>query len=341
VAGNEQIVVVTQMNDPHADDMILTLDRMGHGAIRLNTDDIPVNTRMSLSFEGSSRAWTGSVEILTNGRVVDADNIRSVWWRRPSQFVLPDDFSRQEREFASKEIDVALRGLWASLECYWVSYPENIRQAAVRGGQLKRAAQLGFEVPRTLVTTDPDEARAFYGACGGRMIYKVMTDPFLGAARVAEEYPEEPVEPVAAYTTLVTETELEQLDTIRLVPCMFQEYVPKQIELRVTVIGDYLFAAEVHSQAHEEEASIDWRYYAADVPYRAATLPDEVSERCLELVRSYGLNFGTLDLILTPDGRYVFLEINPNGQFMFVEKRVPELKMTEALAACLIRGSNS
>ena len=78
-----------------------------------------------------------------------------------------------------------------------------------------------------------------------------------------------------------------------------------------------------------------------DIPYRKATLPAEVAEQCLKLVRSYNLNFSTMDLIVTPDDRYVFIENNPNGQFMFIEKRVPELPMTAALAACLIRGANS
>ena len=59
------------------------------------------------------------------------------------------------------------------------------------------------------------------------------------------------------------------------------------------------------------------------------------------LVSGYGLNFSAMDLIVTPDDRYVFLENNPNGQFIFVEEMVPELAMTDALAACLIRGAGN
>jgi glutathione synthase/RimK-type ligase-like ATP-grasp enzyme len=130
------------------------------------------------------------------------------------------------------------------------------------------------------------------------------------------------------------------LDSVRLAPCQFQEYIQKQSELRVTVIGDDVFAAEIHSQAHEK-TSIDWRHYDVQIPYCKATLPSDMIERCLALTRSYNLNFSAMDLVLTPDGRYVFLENNPNGQFIFVENLVPELKMTAALAACLIRGANS
>lgn len=340
--ARDQILIVTQMSDAHADEMILALGEMGREAIRLNTDDIPLDTKMSLRFGADAGAWRGSIEILTNGRVIDVESIRSIWWRRPGGFGLPTELSEQEREFATDEIDHALRGLWASLDCYWISYPEYIRHASWKGGQLRRAAQFGFDVPRTLVTTDPEEARAFYDAHQGQIVFKVMSDPFLGAPKVAEKHPEEsPPEPYAASTTLVTEMELEDLDAVRLVPCLFQEYVPKQVELRVTVIGDEVFAAEIHSQ-EDERSRVDWRDASpTDIPYRRATLPPEVTERCLALVRSYHLNFSSMDLILTPDGRYVFIENNPNGQFIFVEKLVPELRMTEALAACLVRGANS
>ena len=115
--------------------------------------------------------------------------------------------------------------------------------------------------------------------------------------------------------------------------------MPKRTELRVTVIGDELFAAEILSQEHAETV-VDWRRFDVPVTWRRAELPDSVAAQCLALTRGYGLNFGAVDLVSTPDGRYVFLEINPNGQFLFVQERVPELRMGQALAACLLRGGN-
>lgn len=336
----EQIVIVSAIDDPHTDEMIRLLLEMGHEAIRLNTEDIPLNTTMSLSFDNDVGMSNGSIVIQTNGRVIDVEAIRSIWWRRPGEFGLPTTLTEQEHVFAQDEIEHALRSLWASLDCYWISYPEYIRQASWKGQQLQRAAQLGFEVPRTLITTDPEEARAFYDACHGRVVYKVLTDLFLGAPKIVARHPDQPPpDPYAVYTTLVNEHELALLDSVRLVPCLFQEYIPKQVELRVTVIGEEIFAAEIHSQENEK-TQVDWRHYEVDIPYRKATLPAEIAERCLRLVKSYQLNFSAMDLILTPDGRYVFVENNPNGQFIFIEERVPQLRMREALAACLTRGAN-
>lgn len=174
-----QIIIVTRMDDPHADDMILMLQHLGHEPVRLNTDDIPLNINMALGIGHSADSWRGSIEILTNGRVIDVGAILSIWWRRPSGFGLPNDLSEQEREFASDEIEQVLQGLWASLDCYWISHPEYIRRASWKGEQLKRAIRLGFEVPRTLITTDPNEARTFYDLCHRKMIFKVISDPFL------------------------------------------------------------------------------------------------------------------------------------------------------------------
>jgi glutathione synthase/RimK-type ligase-like ATP-grasp enzyme len=343
--SKRDIVIVSRLADPHTDFMVQHLLAMGHEPIRLNTDDIPLDTALSFHFPHDGGTWRGHIAIQTSRRVLDREHVRSIWWRRPgAYFGLPPELSEQEREFAKGEIDQILRGFWSLLDCYWISYPEHIRQASWKMEQLQRAARYGFDVPRTLLTSDPDEARAFYDTCKGQMIFKVLSDPFLGATRMADKHPDQPL-PVSreTKTTLITETELEHLESVRLVPCLFQEYIPKRTELRVTIIGDELFVAEIDSQARES-TSVDWRQWhdgGFDIPYRQAMLPVEIAERCMALVRSYHLNFSALDLILTPDGRYVFVENNPNGQFIWVEKRVPELKMTEALAACLIRGANS
>ncbi len=337
--SKDQIVIVTQTDDPHTDEVILALERMGHEPVRLNTDEIPTDSLISMSWDNEGEPFQARIDVLTSGRTMDAGSVRSVWWRRPSFFGLPGDLSLQENEFATDEIDHALRSMWASLDCYWISEPERIRQASWKGEQLLRARRLGFEIPRTLVTTDPDQARDFFHSCGKQMIFKVMTDPFLGAAGVARRHPEEYFEPYETPTTVVTEADLDLLDSVRIAPCLFQQQIPKKVELRVTVIGDEIFAAQIHSQDNERTA-VDWRHYDVDIPYTVAALPADVADRCLALVKSYGLNFSAMDIIVTPDDRYVFVENNPNGQFIFIEDKVPELAMTDALAACLIRGAN-
>lgn len=329
------ILIVSDFMDAHADRLITLLRSYGHEPVRLNFSDIPAGTSMSCTFDSDD--WAGSIRIHANGRVIDIAGLRSVWWRKPGSFRFPERFRGQQREFAREETDHALRGLWSSLDCHWVSHPENIRGAGYKMEQLRRAARFGFDVPRTVVTTDPDTALAFFEECAGRMVYKVLSDPYLALRKRAEKGWDEPAPVRFVGTTLMTGTEMAMLDSIRSVPCQFQEYVPKRTELRVTVIGDEVFAAEIHSQ-DDERTMVDCRRPDADIPYRKAMLDEEIARRCHALTRSYGLNFGAIDLVRTPDGRHVFLEINPNGQFLFVEERVPELRMAEAMAASLIHG---
>lgn len=329
---------MTNQDDIHADTVIRTLWGMGGEPVRLNTDEIPQHTMLSL--EVADRV-EGSIELSFNGLVIDPERIRSVWWRRPEPFRLPDGLSEWEEEFAQRELEQAYRGLWSALDCYWMSHPDAIDRAQWKLGQLRCAADLGFEIPRTLVTSDPQRALDFHAECGGALVFKVMTGPFMAAERLIQRHPDaaQP-EAVQTLTTLVGDAELAQIDSIRTVPALFQEHVAKRMELRVTVIGDDLFVAEIDSQA-DERTRLDFRADYGAIAMRPGTLPDDVAARCLALVRGYGLNYSAIDLILTPDGRYVFLESNPNGQFAFVEELVPELPLAEAVAACLYRGDDA
>jgi glutathione synthase/RimK-type ligase-like ATP-grasp enzyme len=325
----QEILIVSSDGDAHVLDMFVKIREMGSEPTLLSSNDIPLNTLLEASFEQETGAWTGRLETHGGYRSIAFEDIHSIWWRRPAQyFGIPEELSEQEREFAATELDHALRGLLSALDCYWVNHPDSIRRANLKLEQLHRAAQFGFEVPRTIITNDPAEVRNFYEACSGEVVFKVLTDSFLGTVELATKHPERPPPDQIreTKTTRITARELEQLDSVQLVPCLFQAYVAKKTELRLTVIGDDVFAAEVRA----------W----PQVECKKASVPADLEERCLALVRSYGLNFGALDVIVTPDERYVFLENNPNGQFMWVEKLEPKLRMTEALAGCLIRGSN-
>ncbi|NJR75066.1 MAG: hypothetical protein HC773_18390 [Scytonema sp. CRU_2_7] len=121
-------------------------------------------------------------------------------------------------------------------------------------------------------------------------------------------------------------------------PNDFQAYIPKRLELRITVVGQQVFAAEIHSQ-ETNHTRYDWRRYDHHkTPYFPHELPPEVEQRCVQLVEKLGLCYGAIDMILTPDGRYVFLEINPNGQYLWIELATG-LPISDAICDLLISGS--
>jgi glutathione synthase/RimK-type ligase-like ATP-grasp enzyme len=147
--------------------------------------------------------------------------------------------------------------------------------------------------------------------------------------------PEDPVVQGEIFTTPLVGYAREDFEPVRHSPCLFQEYVPKAFELRVTVVRDRVFAAEIHSQALAATRH-DWRRpELSDVPHRPHELPEAIAGRCVCLVARLGLQFGAIDMIYTPSGEYVFLEINPNGQYGWIEDRTG-MRISQAIAEALV-----
>ncbi len=170
MAQKKDIVIVTDEFDPHTDRMMLLLREEGHQPRRLHTADFPQQAALSQSFDGTH--WSGRIR--TRKHEIDVNDIRSIWWRRPALYTLPAGLSQDEHDFAQQELDHALSGLWGSLDCYWMSYPTHIRRASYKLEQLSRATQLGLEIPRTLITSEPEAVKTFYESCQGRIVYKAL-----------------------------------------------------------------------------------------------------------------------------------------------------------------------
>jgi hypothetical protein len=169
------IVIVTEEFDPHVDQVLVLLREMGHEPARVHTADIPQHTSLSLSYDGAN--WKNILQ--TRTRTIPLEEVRSIWWRRPARAQLPETLTPDEEAFARAEVTHALTGMWEMLEhsCYWVSFPANIRKAGHKISQLELASRLGLQVPRTVVSTEPDCVRHFYEACHGQMIYKTLSTP--------------------------------------------------------------------------------------------------------------------------------------------------------------------
>lgn len=336
MAKKDRIVIVTDKFDSHTDMVMIELRKMGHQPVRLHPADFPMSASITLTFDQHS--WGGELGLRKGPLALD--EIKSVWWRRPEPHVVADDLPKAERSFARKETGHTFLGLWSILDCYWMSFPPHIRRASNKIEQLQRAAHLGFRVPRTLITNDPEQVRQFYEECHGQMIYKTQVAPVLDWATREPGPPggEEEAGVPMIYTTLITQEHLDVLETVRTAPCQFQELIPKRLELRVTIIGDDIFVCEIHSQ-EDERTSLDWRHYEAPIPYKKGSLPPEVAAKCFAMMKSYGLNYSAFDLILTPEGEYVFIENNPAGQCFFIQDYIPEFKMVEAVASYLLRGN--
>lgn len=314
------VLIVTNKGDVTSDIVIEKLRSLGAKVFRLNTED--VCSLVSTSLQINSSLFKGQFK--TQSRALDFSQISSVYYRRP----LPPELECDDpgvKEFVVTEITTYLNWLWHALtDVYWMSPLLSIRRADSKIGQLKIAPLFGLEIPDTIITNNPDDVRAFYQKHSGKIVNKVLAKGFVdinGETRTI-------------YTNLVDFQMLDFVDTCKTVPCVFQEYIPKEVEIRATVVGKQVFAAEIHSQTSQRTRH-DWRRYDLEnTLHRPHELPVEVQKACVGITKHYGLEFGAIDLILTPEGKYIFLEINPNGQWAWIEV-LTGLPISDAIAKLL------
>ena len=306
--------------DAHLLPVAAALRRQGHQVQICNPGDFPGEATSTVDW-----ATSAPVAVLRwADQELDLASVTAVWLRRPGRPQFSEMLLPAERDWLRAECGDFLGGIWANLDALWVSAPDRLRQANLKLLQLRLAGDLGFRVPRFTCTNDPARARGFIAAHPAGVITKVLANPALQANDAA----------AMIYTHLLTRDDEAHLESVRHGPTFLQEFVRKQRDVRVTVIGDELFAVAI-DPAGDREAAIDFRRVEAfDLPHEPLTLPSSVHSACLALVRQLGLQFGAIDLLLTPEGEYVFLEINPNGQWLWIEL-MTDLPLTQAMADLL------
>lgn len=311
------ILLVSHGRDEHLAPVRAELRRLGARSALLDLSRYPAGGRVTLQLgAGRFRA-----RLDTEDGPVRAEDIAAVWWRRPQALVADPAMAREShRRFAVRETSATLAGLWQSLPVRWVNHPLRSRAAERKPWQLWQAERAGLAVPRTCITNDPAAARAFLGELApAPVIYKGLT----ASPELWRE------------TRRVGAAERRLLALLRHAPVIFQEQVPGT-DLRVTAVGGELFAAEI--DAGGSAYPDDFRVDPAAARVRAARLPAAVGRGLRRLLGALGLDYAAVDLRRTPRGEVLFLEVNPGGQWLFVEERTGQ-PIARQLARTLALGS--
>lgn len=322
------VLIITSSNDVHSDEIESKLRGSGASIIRLNTDQL-ISRCSELVFTDKQ----DDSEVVVNDMSFNLSEITSVWYRRPETPETKVEDPGQ-RQFAEHELSELLQQLYFKLgNSFWVSDYQALDAARRKLPQLHIARSLGMAVPKTLATNSPRRIRSFYNECAGRVVYKTLHAPVIKPSSGPELW--------GVPTTIIGNDYISQIDLIRHTGGIFQEYIDKAYEIRVTVIGEEIFAAKINSQV-EPTAQTDWRsavaYGLVEVtPYE---LPDTVAKQCRSIITSYGLNFGAIDIIKSSNDEYVFLELNCNGQWLWVEEATGQ-PLSTAMVKLLTNTKNS
>jgi glutathione synthase/RimK-type ligase-like ATP-grasp enzyme len=315
------ILIVTHSNDNEAPRAVRrALEARGERVYRFDSDLFPTQLQLSLDEAGGGRLSGPDGELALS-------EVSAVWYRRNATGAgIPKDLDEQLRKPSVEESRRLVFGMMTALGVFQLDALEVVRRAEHKPLQLKLARALGMEVPRTLMTNDPEAVRAFAASCPGGVVTKMMS-----SFAVYDEQGREQV----VFTTPLEARDLEDLEGLDLCPMTFQERLAKSVELRVTVVGEKVMAAAIDSQTLPK-AREDWRREGAALidAWKSYTLPAPLEVQVLRLMDALGLNYGAFDFIVTPEGRHVFLEVNPAGEFMWL-MRNPGLPVDEALADVL------
>lgn len=305
-------LILTSSFDVHTDYVEEKMKSRGVQYLRLDSD-LVLGGQTQLTWNMSN----GSIEITatTNGEKVklDIETISSVWFRKVLMSKFDSTHKQDSIRFTQRETEAFFLNMYKALETLlWVNKPKHIRIADNKLYQLSVAQECGLEIPKTLVTNDPKLFRSFCSQHHDNgVIYKTLSHPFIAEH---ESYIQ------SVYTSLVDSVKISD-ESIRAAPCLFQENILKDYELRIVVLEEHVYSARLYSQEHQE-TSIDWRRNQDTVTVRheACSLPVYVHEACLKIVKTLQLSYGAIDMMVTPDGRYVFVEINSNGNWLWLEK---------------------
>lgn len=302
------VLVVSTRLDVAAEAVSLHLQQMGVPVQRLNTESFPLTSTGGLRWPGAPQVTWQSANT-----EIAFEDVGSVWFRRHRLPQIPASVSPGDAEYCLRESEWFVKGLLMTLRervspARWMSDPVWVSRAESKMLQLEVAAQCGLRIPRTLVTNNWNLVRRFFDECRRQVVAKALRLGYFDYGNSQS----------SVFTTVLSAEHLQDEMAVRLAPVIYQEHLEKAADLRVTIVGERIFAAGIDSQS-DPAARTDWRAAQSDLVHARYDLPSNLRSSCLRLMRRLGLVYGALDFVLTPEGQHIFLEVNPSGQWLWLD----------------------
>lgn len=293
------ILIVSSSTDLHALAICRAFDELNfQDYLILATDEVILASDWKLSI-GISGTRNIDIRFRHGDRAVDWSSVRVVWWRRPyishRSSVSGECNEASLLDYRIEQYHELILGLFHLCSPkLWVSDPTNTQRTENKVYQLNQAARAGFQLPPTIVSNSRDDVANFFKDNGGDIITKPLASSgrFLRTSRMPN-----PLD--------YSDDEFHQA------PSIYQKCIEGTEHLRLICFGNICFATLIESD------QLDWR----PAPKRATAIQlDEIfEERVVNFTKTLGLEMGAFDFKKDRNGNWIFLEINPQGQFLFVE----------------------
>lgn len=320
-------IIFTNNEDPHAFAVDYVLRQLGHSSHIVNTADIPNGQSITIKY------GDGDPIIGGNGFTLRLGEVKSSWNRRNSRmFSMPSYAHPADFEYIRTNSAAMVSGFIALLdERFAVNPLSAVRIQSNKLLQLKAAQMSGIRIPRTIVSNNVGDITVFMSEVGSTCVKPYYTYGWKTNDGIRQ-----------AITARIDIGEIADPESFKIVPSIYQEYISKKAEYRLTIFGGFHSAVKIDSSSLKGLANVDWR---ADPSYLAfiipAALPDNLVNRCRAILKTLGLRFGTFDIGETFDGEFVFFEVNEAGQWLWKELQCPDCKMLQPFCEYLISADDS
>jgi glutathione synthase/RimK-type ligase-like ATP-grasp enzyme len=311
------VLIVAHPTDVHALSVAKCVESRGGIPILLDTGAFPKDTLLSGRFS-SGTPGVCYMRVAENPTriTVSCDNPLAVWWRRTNGHSLGDaEVQANIKKFSFNESRNMLMGTLLGTASVFINDPGASRRASLKPYQLQLASDLGFKVPQTLVTNNPEQAREFLNNSESRFVYKTFTGTHFGFYE----------------TRLFEDGDYSELWRLANAPVILQEHVDGEYDVRATIVEDEIFSARLMYK--EGRHPVDSRI--GRVPVNRETLPTDVVDKLITLREKLGLTYMAVDMRYCSQRGYTFFEVNPEGQFLWIELETA-LPISDAIAKALL-----
>lgn len=334
--SNATILCLSHSADFYNIDLVCqSLTDLGYQAVRLNCDTFPSQSQLSYRINSNRRGHYISINDMVGNntkvsQTITSNDIVAVWLRKNC---LPridlNNANGEQHEFLQQcihESEQAKNLMLSGLDQVpWIDPLENILRGENKGLQLRYAIDTSLAIPDTLISNCPEQVRQFYNDHQGKIVTKMLTPLVVSMGRPS----------AFVYTSRILPEHLDQLDGLRYAPMVFQNEIEKAYELRIIYVNGQCFTGKIDTLGAAEKTRVDWRQSGAnEYQWQSYTLPDNIVSQLSQFMRLIGLSFGAIDMIVTPEGQYVFLEVNPCGEWGMLQKFL-NLPIAQAIAQAL------
>ncbi|MBC7010431.1 hypothetical protein BIZ38_18460 [Pseudoalteromonas sp. BZK2] len=312
------ILIPTRLYDVHAMAVSFVLKELEPrvNAIRWFGTDFPSIQEQTFCLTSNS----GSFEVEQDNCQFNSNDIDLIWYRRVGNPVIDLSDEHPDFEQLTRENIHFSKSFWELLppSTHWVNHFISAQRADCKFSQLIKAKAKGLKVPDTISSNSPEKIRDFIKARGEKVIYKSFSGMY--------DWKEEG----GFYRQHAAPVNLSILPDDKMLSVssgIYQTYIEKEYELRILYIDGRFIACKIGTSEHHS-GQHDWRALPSSkfkiTPYQ---LPEEIEFSLTELMESLDLKTGSIDMIRSKNGEYVFLEVNESGQFIWMELENPEVRV--------------